>query len=104
MFYDYGSSHARLFRWSATGGQFVLATPDWEVDSGYTLTKVGNRMAAGDVNDDGRDDIVVAYDYGTDFRYHVWLSGWSYTGNTGWFDSGTFDLALVSGRLVMGIW
>jgi hypothetical protein len=104
MFYNYGASHARLFRWTASGSQFVLATPDWEVTSGYTLSMVDNRMAVGDVNDDGLDDIVTAYDYGTDFRYHVWLSGWSYTGPAGWYDSGTFDLALVSGRLVLGVW
>ncbi len=104
MFYNYGGSHARLFRWSAGSGQFALADPDWEVTSGYTLSMVGDRMAAGDANDDGRDDIIVAYDYGTDFRYHVWLSGWSYTGPTGWYDSGTFDLAQVGGRLVMGTW
>jgi hypothetical protein len=45
-----------------------------------------------------------AYDYGSDFRYHVWLSGSSYTGSAGWYDSGAFDLATVNGRLVMGIW
>ncbi|WP_169454472.1 PQQ-like beta-propeller repeat protein [Catelliglobosispora koreensis] len=104
MFYHFGGSHARLFRWSASGSQFTLASPDWEVTSGYTLAMVGNRMAVGDANDDGRDDIIAAYDYGPDFRYHVWLSGWSYTGNTGWYDSGPFDLNLTGGRLVMGIW
>lgn len=104
LFYDYGGSHARLFLWTTTGSSFVHTGSDWEVSSGYSLSMVGNRMAAGDANDDGRDDIVVAYDYGSDFRYHVWLSGWSYTGPTGWYDSGTFDLAKVSGRLVMGIW
>lgn len=104
MFYNYGGSHARLFRWTAGADAFTLATPDWEVASGYTLSMVGDRMAAGDANDDGRDDIIAAYDYGTDFRYHVWLSGWSYTGPTGWYDSGTFDLALVGGRLAMGVW
>jgi hypothetical protein len=104
LFYDYGGSHARLFRWTANAGAFTLASPDWEVTSGYTLSQVGNRMAAGDVNDDGLDDVITAYDYGPDFRYHVWLSGWSYTGPAGWYDSGTFDLALVGGRLVTAVW
>ncbi|MEV6971271.1 hypothetical protein AB0M47_39860 [Hamadaea sp. NPDC051192] len=104
LFYTYGGSHARLFRWSASGTQFTLASPDWEVTSGYTLSEVGNRMTVGDVDDDGREDVIVAYDYGPDFRYHVWLSGWSYTGPAGWYDSGTFDVDLAGGRVVMGVW
>ncbi|NUT08246.1 MAG: PQQ-binding-like beta-propeller repeat protein [Hamadaea sp.] len=104
LFYSYGGSHSRLFRWTTANAHFTLATPDWEVTSGYTLSLVGNRMAVGDANDDGRDDIITAYDYGSDFRYHVWLSGWSYTGPAGWFDSGTFDLSLVGGRVVMPVW
>jgi hypothetical protein len=74
------------------------------VQSGYSLGLVGDRMAADDVNGDHRDDVVVAYDYGPDFRYHVFLDGASYQGSTGWYDSGTFELNNVGDRMVLGVW
>lgn len=103
MFYDYGGGHSRLFRWNSTGSSFNLQS-GYESASGYSLSLVGDRMAADDVNGDDRDDIVTAYDYGPDFRYHVFLDGASYRGDAGWYDSGTFELNNVSDRMVLGRW
>jgi hypothetical protein len=103
MFYDYGVGHARLFRWNSANGSFGLDI-GWETASGYTLALVGGRMAADDVNGDGADDIVTVYDYGPDFRYHVFLKGYQYQGGGGWYPSGSFELTNVSDRLVLGRW
>lgn len=105
MFYGTGSS-ATLHAWIAGDGTFTHQASPWTVASGYTLANVGDRMASGDFDRDGRDDVITAYQYadGT-FRYHVWLStgtGFGYRGAGGYYTSGPFDLANVGGRLVAG--
>ncbi|GIH08297.1 hypothetical protein Rhe02_63640 [Rhizocola hellebori] len=103
LLYDYGGGHVRLWRWISNSAVFQL-TNDWSVASGYSGALVGDRIAADDVNGDGRDDIVTAYDYGPNFRYHVFLDGYLYQGAGGWYTSGTFELNNVSDRLVLGRW
>ncbi len=105
MFYATGTTGAEIFRWLSNGSSFLSPVKTWVVSSGYDLSKVGNRMVAGDFNRDGHDDIATAYQYpdGT-FRYHVWLDASAYQGATGWYRSGSFGLSHVGARFVAGNW
>jgi hypothetical protein len=103
MVYDNGGG-LNIYRFLSTGSSFTANTTV-VATSGYDLTNVGSRVCAGDVDGDGNDDLVTAYQYsdGT-FRYHVFLNGNSYQGPTGWYQSGIFDLNKVGGRMTMGAW
>jgi hypothetical protein len=96
--YDKGDGTMRIYRWTSDDTTFDRAT---DYDSGsFSLASVGNRMASGDVNGDGKADIVMAYQRsdGT-FAYYVWLNG---NGAAQvWYTSGAFNLANVAGRLVV---
>lgn len=75
-----------------------------DYDSGaFRLSVVGDRMAARDVDGDGKDDVVMAYQKsdGT-FSYYVWRNG-NYAARV-WYSSGSFNLDNVAGRLVLGNW
>ncbi|GIJ48421.1 hypothetical protein Val02_53070 [Virgisporangium aliadipatigenens] len=101
MAYDQGDGTMRTYRWKSDGTQFNR-TADY--DSGaFSLGNVGDRMASGDVNGDGRGDIVMAYQRadGT-FAYYVWFNGSSAA--EVWYTSGAFSLGRVGGRLVLGNW
>ncbi|MFD4476780.1 hypothetical protein ACFWPU_11825 [Streptomyces sp. NPDC058471] len=60
-------------------------------------------MASGGTNGDGKDGIVMAYQY-TDGTYglYAWLNGLNYDGV--WFTGGSYNLGRVGGRLVLGDW
>jgi hypothetical protein len=102
MFYATGTSSMNIYRWGSTGSAFSLLTTTG-IASGYSLSAVGNHMAAADVNGNGRTDNVVAYQYpdGT-MRLHVFLSGSAYQGGAGWFQSGAFNMGAVGGRMLGG--
>jgi hypothetical protein len=105
MFYR-NDTGAILYVWTSTGSGFSYKGAWWSVSSGYDLNNVGDRFVSGDFNGDGKDDIATAYQYadGT-FRYHVWISsgtGFTYQGATGWYQSGSFTLSRVGGRMVAG--
>jgi len=96
---------ATLWRLLSQADGSAVATATWTVAAGYDLTKVAGRLAAGDVNGDGRADLVDAYQMpdGT-FRNHVWTGAVTYSGAAGWYASGVFPLSKVGDRLVAGAW
>ncbi len=109
VFYDYGSNKARIHVLLSTGSRFTYQGDAgwWRTDGGYSLARVGDRMVAGDFDGDGRDDIAVFYDYGSNrARIHVLLStgtAFAYQGDAGWWRTdGGYSLARVGDRMVAG--
>jgi hypothetical protein len=107
VFYDYGAG-ARIHAFLSNGSEMTYSGPDgwWQIDSGYSLEQIANRMVAGDFNGDGKDDIAVFYDYGAGARIHTFLSNGSemtYSGPDGWWqiDSG-YSLEQIANRMVAG--
>jgi hypothetical protein len=99
MFYDTGTTSMNIYRWSSSGSAFSsLTTASF---SSFDLTNVGQHVAATDVNGDGKTDNVTAYQRtdGT-MQLNVFLNGSSSAGI--WFESGTFNMANVNGRMVGG--
>jgi hypothetical protein len=99
MVYDQQNGQMKIYRWYSTGANFTRAT-DYQ-SGNFDLANVGDRVATGDVDGDGHDDTVMAYQNsdGT-FGFHVWKSGKTYAGI--WYTSGIFSLSGVAGRLVVG--
>jgi hypothetical protein len=99
--YDQGDGTMRIYRWTSDGSKFNRST---DYDSGsFDLANVDDRVAAADVDGDGRDDIAMAYQNADNtwgihaFRYG---SGWSGV----WYTGGSMNLDRVGGRLVLGSW
>jgi hypothetical protein len=89
-----------IWRWTSTGSSFSLASA-WH-SGAFPISRVGDRVAVGDVDNDGDDDIVMAYQNpnGT-FSFYVFKNGGSSTAQI-WYTSGAFSLTPVGGRLVVG--
>jgi hypothetical protein len=101
LVYDQGNGTMRIYRWLSDGNSFNRTT---DYDSGaFSLANVGDRVVAGDIDADGKDDIVMAYQLADgSFSYYTWKGGNSAA--SVWYTSGTFDLSKVAGRLVLGNW
>jgi len=98
---DNGDGTMKIWRWLSTGTSFTRTT---DYQSGpFHLDQVGDRVAAGDVDGDGKADIVMAYQTinGT-FQYNVFKNGYTSLGI--WYTSGPFTLDPVAGRLTLGTW
>ncbi|MFF0313021.1 FG-GAP-like repeat-containing protein, partial [Streptosporangium sp. NPDC004379] len=90
-----------IWRWNSNGTSFTHGT---DYESGpWTMNQAGNRVASGDVDGDGHDDIVTAYQNPDNtFSYHVWKNGTAYAGK--WYTSGNYSLDPVADRLILGSW
>ncbi|MDA0638975.1 VCBS repeat-containing protein, partial [Nonomuraea sp. MCN248] len=79
MMRDDGDGSMTIYRWKSTRSEFDRAS-DYN-SGGWTMANTGDRVAAGDVNGDGKDDVVATYQ-NTDgtFSFHVWKNGVSYAG------------------------
>ncbi len=98
MAYDVGDGTMRMHVWASTGSEFTdLAT----TLSDSPLDRVGDRMASGDVDGDGKADVVMASQNpdGT-ASLQVWNAGNS--AFRVWYTSGRFTLTHVDDRLTVG--
>jgi len=72
----------------------------------YDVTRVGERMVVGDVNGDGKDDVITMYDYlASHAKLHVFISnGKTVNSSVDWYDSGAgnYDLTRVGPRITCG--
>jgi len=104
--YHWASTGALFRVWRSTGSSFVDTGNWWSVGSGYDLTKVGDRLVAGNFDGVGKDDVATFFQYpNAEARIHVWLSsGSSFTGYSpvGWWGYGIsgYILDQVDGRMV----
>jgi hypothetical protein len=103
MVYRVDQDTVRIHRWRTNGSKFSHdpKTSDSRVAGPFNVDNVAGRMASGDVDGNGTNDIVMAYQNADrTFSYHVWLNGIDYAGT--WYTSGQFTLGLVGDRFTVG--
>ena len=105
--YDYGKASMAIHVFLSTGSAFSSSTT-W-VSMGewiYDANKVTGRFAAGDVDGDGRDDLVAMYEYNNAaMKLTVFRSqGSSFSNGNIWYTTpeGTFHAPNVTDRFVLG--
>lgn len=108
-FYDYGNGETRIHTFRSNGSTFAYSSSvGWWNSTGYTATRVTDRVVSGDFDKDGTvDDIAAFYDYGGgNTRIHVWLSngsGFTYQSSVGWWvsnPSSDFTASKISKRVL----
>ena len=91
-----------------SNGSTYSDTQNWCYNTQYnSLERIRGRVAVGEFNGDGKDDIAAMYEYNNNtMKIHVWLStGSSFNGFYSWLDSmtpGSYEPARVTGRFVAG--
>lgn len=100
LMYDVGDGTMRIYPWTSTGSSFAGPGSDYYQSGSFDLSNVGDLVASGDVDGDGTQDIVTAYQRsdGT-FQFNVFKHGDTSSGI--WYVSGSFSLSRVGGRLVV---
>ncbi|MCI8360708.1 MAG: trypsin-like serine protease [Clostridiales bacterium] len=103
--FRYGETAAEIHVWPSTGSGF----PKWQAwysdRVSYAPDCVTDRMAAGDFNGDGKDDIAAMFRYGdTAAQIHVWTSAGSILNKwKAWYsDMNGFQASCVTGKFVAG--
>lgn len=105
-FYDYGNGETRIHTFRSNGSTFVYSgSPGWWKSTGYSASRVTDRVVSGDFDHDGNvDDIAAFYDYGGGHtRIHVWISNGSslsYQYSTGWWSSNGYVASKISTRVM----
>lgn len=107
--YDYGNDRMQIHTFLSTGSKFQTwqtwhseMTPGW-----FRASLVTGRMAAGDFNGDGKDDIAALYGYQDDtMKLFVFPStGSSFSGGDTWYSEltpGYYRADSITGRMVAG--
>lgn len=104
IMYEYSSKDTKIHVFLSTGTSFEKRQT-WYTDNDYTQSRATDRIATGDYNGDGLDDIAVMYEYDiTSTMIHVFLStGTSFNGWENWFsDTQTYAGVLAIARFVAG--
>lgn len=100
-----GYTHTRFLVSLSNGSQFQEWTT-WMESTGIMPSCYGQRVGAGDVNDDGKDDIITLYQYPNgDVKFFVYLSnGNGFSGSQIWgsWASGNYDTSCVGKRFAVG--
>ncbi|MGM1063950.1 FG-GAP repeat domain-containing protein [Saccharothrix sp. Mg75] len=103
MLYDYGNARTAAFVARATGTGFEWPSLWW--DSGNGVWEAGRtRPVVGDVTGDGKDDLVLLYDYGN-ARTTAFVgrsTGTAFTWPAQWWDSGNGVWEAGRTKLVLG--
>lgn len=95
---------AQLYRALSTGTAFGAPVMTWS--GTYDLAKLGARLAVGDVDADGRADLVGMYaavprPFPTTYL-HVWLQAAAFQGDATWGTDSVLDVTQIGDRFTVG--
>lgn len=76
--YDYGNAHTAIFEYRQASTDTFTGKNVWENNGGFNGNSVKNKVVAGDFLGDGKDEIVMFYDYG-----NTETSAWVFSNNNG---------------------
>ena len=100
---DYKYAWTQIYTWKHGQNRPTVAYGKNE-HTGFNARSITDRVAVGDFNGDGKDDIVCMYDYGDrENTLHVFLSnGAGFQPNQWWYTNTMYTTENVNGRLVTG--
>ncbi|MDE8061637.1 VCBS repeat domain-containing M23 family metallopeptidase [Erysipelothrix rhusiopathiae] len=104
--YNYGKHKMKLQLFEVDASNNIDWVSTWFTADSYNTEGVDGRMVASDVNGDGKDDIVVMYDYGNGkMEIHSFISNGNkfiFKGSKTWFSTDKYDPKNISNRFVSG--